>query len=168
MSHFSQNESLALRLHSFHKMQNTVLITSQETQGRIIEESILRQISLFPLSFPSLSYSALWSLVLFICLSLSLSLSRPPCLTHFSSSLSLCVLHSLSLSRSPSPSFCLLFRYIVSLSPWLIFSHTPTHPLDPTHFSCLSVFISVSLSFSSPLSHTRFGVSSGLFWLGWW
>ena len=37
------------QLHYFYEMQNAVLILSQDTQERIAQESLLRQISLFRL-----------------------------------------------------------------------------------------------------------------------
>ena len=63
-------ESLALKLQYFHKMQNAVLILSQETKERLGEESLLRHANL------SLSTSLSLTLLLFS-LGFSLSFSLP-------------------------------------------------------------------------------------------
>ena len=100
LSHFSQNESLALKLQYFHKMQNAVLVLSQETKERIAEESILRH--------ANLSLSTSLSLGLLLC-SLSLSCSF---------SLSLFILFSQSLYPTQ---FILPFSFLLSFPPSPVF-----------------------------------------------
>ena len=122
LSHFSQNESLALKLQHFHKMQNAVLILSQETKTkeRFAEESLSCdiQISLFPLLFLSLSCSALSiSHALFLCLSLFYSVTP-------SIQLNVC-----PLSLSFSASFLFSFPYILSISHFLSFLSHPVTSL---------------------------------------
>ena len=65
-------------IHYFHKMQNAMLILSQDTQKRIAQESLLRQTFLFRLFFLSLSRLLLSrSLALFhLCLYLNLSVAQ--------------------------------------------------------------------------------------------
>ena len=81
-SQISQNEPLVLKLHYFLKMQNAMLILSQETQERIYHQGITLATNLSLLtSFltHSLSHYALpISRAFFLCLFLSLSRSLYP------------------------------------------------------------------------------------------
>ena len=127
MSQFSQNESLALKLQHFHKMQNAVLILSQDTKELSFHFSFYRSHTCFALSV---------SHALFLCPSLFYS-GTP----------------SIQLNLSPlslfSPSYLFsLFPFYLSLISFL-FSHTQ---LDSTHFISLPLSHSLYFSFSLSIS----------------
>ena len=102
------------QLHYFHKTQNAVLILSRDSQERIAQESLLRQIILFRLLSLSRSLALLSRSLALFCLYLALSLAQ-----------------TVPLSLSLSLSLCLS----ISSSRFLSFSHTITHSLDPTDLS---------------------------------
>ena len=157
-------------------MQNAVLILSQETKGRIAEESFLRhtyvQISLFIILFLALSCFAL-SLFLSLSFLLIHSLNPIQCIPLFLSfSLSLLLsfsfypllsfpLFSFTLSNQPDPthfislslsfSLCFYFSLSKSFSLSLLFSHLLTQSIRLTSSISLSVFfLSLALSLSRP------------------
>ena len=120
MSQFSQNESLALKLQHFHKMQNAVLILSQDTKELSFHFSFYRSHTCFALSV---------SHALFLCP--SLFYSGTPSIQLNLSHLSL---------FSPSYLFS-LFPFYLSLISFLFFSHPAR--FDSLHLSppfSLSVF----------------------------
>ena len=94
--HISRKTNHLCSMHYFQKIQNAVLILSQDLQERIAQESLLRQIFLFRLLFLSFSRSLAllsWSFALYVSLylyvawtgPLSLSLPLSLCLSNSSS-----------------------------------------------------------------------------------
>ena len=151
------NHLCSTTLWYFHKMQNAMLILSQETQERIVRELLSRQISISRLLFVSLSCSSS-TLSIYNILSFSTSHSVTQSLLYptysippFFLYLSLSFLTGLVyFSFSPSLSF-LLFRFLFLSSslyfslPFLSFSFIFYFSLLPLHLSISSLSLSLFL-----------------------